>query len=150
MEEFIYNHKSHSDLFNKYFCLIEHAEKIDLYYTGVSDFLKYNFRKILLKKNNENELKCLNSNDLKYLKQIKKTKFEDFSQNLNDKKLLFTNYSTFLKIFFDGINRYEREQFPCYNTGIMFRTMNEMIGLLAEWGQIPDHWVKISNLIEFI
>lgn len=28
----------------------------------------------------------------------------------------------------------------------MFRTLNEMIDLLDEFGRIPDYWIKISKV----
>ena len=75
--------KIHSDLFNKYYCIIDNVEQLDLYYNGVCDFLKYKFKKILLKENQENKNKLnikensntdnnkniLNSNDKKFLKE---------------------------------------------------------------------------------
>lgn len=72
MENYIYEYKNHSNLFNKYFCLIENASDIDVYYAGVYDFLKYKFRKILIEKLRENESNSLNDNDIKFLQKLSK------------------------------------------------------------------------------
>ncbi len=67
MEKFIYDFKKHSDLFNKYFCLVENTSEIELYYTGVSDFLKYKFRKILIEKSIGSAYNSLNENDINFI-----------------------------------------------------------------------------------
>lgn len=70
-----YNYKDHSFFFNKYYCLIENAKDLELYYNGVSDFLRYRFRKILITKIKEKNFHILNDNDLKFLKTISKKYF---------------------------------------------------------------------------
>ncbi len=47
--------KNHSNLFNKFYCIIENSDQLDLYYKGISNFLKYKFKKILIKENEENK-----------------------------------------------------------------------------------------------
>ena len=53
--------------------------------------------------------------------------------------------NVYIKTLFDGVNRYEREQFPTKMTAIMFRKLTETINLLDEFGKIPDHLIKISK-----
>lgn len=67
-----YNYKNHSNFFNKYYCLIENAGDTELYYRGVSDFLRSRFKKNLTKLIRENRSHLLNDNDLKYLQIISK------------------------------------------------------------------------------
>lgn len=53
--------------------------------------------------------------------------------------------NVYIKTFFDGVNRYEREQFPTKMTAVMFRKLTETINLMDEFGPIPEHWIKISK-----
>ena len=53
--------------------------------------------------------------------------------------------NVYIKTLFDGVNRYEREQFPSKMTGTMFRKLNETISLLDEFGPIQEYWLKISK-----
>lgn len=148
-----YNYKSHSDLFNRYYCIIENASDTELYYTGVSDFLRYKFKKLLTTINKENSQKILNINDIRFLETISILNIKLLeSKNIDDLTNPETKsqFNILLKTLFDGVNRFEREQFPCYNTGLMFRKLNELIQLLDEWGPIPDFWLKISISILLI
>jgi len=145
-----YNYKNHSDLFNRYYCIIENTSDTELYYTGVSDFLRYKFKKLLITINKENNQKFLNNNDKRFLETISNLIFNFLeSQNINDLSNSETKsqFNIMLKTLFDGVNRFEREQFPCYNTGLMFRKLNELIQLLDEWGPIADNWLKISIVV---
>ena len=65
-----YNHKNHSNFFNKYYCLVENAGDTELYYNGVADFLRYRFKKILTAKIKEKISQIVNDNDLKFLQTI--------------------------------------------------------------------------------
>lgn len=67
----IIDYKKHSSLFNKYYCLINNASDLELYYNGVAEFLRYRFTKSLLEKNKEKN-NFLNENDKKILEKISK------------------------------------------------------------------------------
>lgn len=60
----------HSDLFNKYYCLIENCTEVELYYNGVAEFLRFQFKKILLEKNQNNNNAFLNEEDKLFLDKI--------------------------------------------------------------------------------
>jgi len=69
------NYTIHSSFFNKYYCIIENSKEIELYYTGVSDFLRYRFKKIIITKIKEKSFHLLNDIDMKFLKTISKNIF---------------------------------------------------------------------------
>lgn len=72
--------KKHSTLFNKYYCIIENSDQLDLYYKGVSDFLKYKFKKILLTNNQ-------NLKENKITDPSSKYELNQFDENFLNKKL---------------------------------------------------------------